>query len=496
MKKFKKIFAVLLTLAMVLGMGMTTFAAGVPSNADHANITIKGIADTDVTIKAYKIVEPEYEAGVGLTGYKVVAGYTIADDKNFVPTDSEIITIANTAATKQPENITFAPSTEGYVASVGAGEYLIIVESPNYTYNPMVVSAAYSNANDAASLGNSFVDASTNWDINGTTAFAKSSEVKTDKVVSNATQEVSGDVSYTITGTIPSYSAEYTNPTYKITDAYTNLTDVAEPTVTIGGKSTTKDTDYTYEPTENGFVITFLNVGSYANKSKDERAVSITYTAKIASTASVIDPATNTATLNYTHKPGETKDATPSTTNTYTFNIDEQLVKTGENNQPLAGSTFTLYKEGSTEAYKTCETAVANGKASIHFEGLNAGTYTMKETIATDGYSINDKVYTITIDQLTYDTDKNDKKLTGYTVTVLEDGTQKGIYHYSVNNGTVSLNPAGENEKNDTVVVQNTKLSSLPGTGGIGTTIFTIGGCAIMIIAAALFFASRRKAAK
>ena len=42
----------------------------------------------------------------------------------------------------------------------------------------------------------------------------------------------------------------------------------------------------------------------------------------------------------------------------------------------------------------------------------------------------------------------------------------------------------------------NTKLSSLPSTGGIGTTIFTIGGCAIMIIAAALFFASRRKAAK
>ena len=44
--------------------------------------------------------------------------------------------------------------------------------------------------------------------------------------------------------------------------------------------------------------------------------------------------------------------------------------------------------------------------------------------------------------------------------------------------------------------MNDTKLASLPGTGGIGTTIFTIGGCAIMIIAAALFFASRRKAAK
>ena len=41
-----------------------------------------------------------------------------------------------------------------------------------------------------------------------------------------------------------------------------------------------------------------------------------------------------------------------------------------------------------------------------------------------------------------------------------------------------------------------TKLSELPSTGGIGTTIFTIGGCAIMILAAGLFFASRRKESK
>ena len=46
------------------------------------------------------------------------------------------------------------------------------------------------------------------------------------------------------------------------------------------------------------------------------------------------------------------------------------------------------------------------------------------------------------------------------------------------------------------VGIQNTKISSLPSTGGIGTTIFTIGGCAIMILAAGLYFASRRKSAK
>ena len=42
----------------------------------------------------------------------------------------------------------------------------------------------------------------------------------------------------------------------------------------------------------------------------------------------------------------------------------------------------------------------------------------------------------------------------------------------------------------------NTKLSALPSTGGIGTTIFTIGGCVVMIAAAGLFFATRKKSAK
>ena len=41
--------------------------------------------------------------------------------------------------------------------------------------------------------------------------------------------------------------------------------------------------------------------------------------------------------------------------------------------------------------------------------------------------------------------------------------------------------------------LNDTKLSALPSTGGIGTTIFTIAGCVIMIAAAGLFFASRKK---
>ena len=124
MKKMRKIFAVLLTLAMVLGMSMTSFAAeNTPSDADTATITVTGIED-GATVKAYRIVEPQYNEH-GLYGYKVVSPYQIADTTNFVPTFDEITTIAKQVSGTA---ITLSGDLEhGYKATVGAGEYIVII---------------------------------------------------------------------------------------------------------------------------------------------------------------------------------------------------------------------------------------------------------------------------------------------------------------------------------------------------------------------------------
>ena len=97
-------------------------------------------------------------------------------------------------------------------------------------------------------------------------------------------------------------------------------------------------------------------------------------------------------------------------------------------------------------------TTLVATNGTLKVTGLDEGNYEFKETKAPTGYSVNseNKAFTITA---------NEEK------EVTED--------------------AGE--------FVNTKLSALPATGGIGTTIFTIVGCGIMIAAAGLFFASRRK---
>ncbi|MDR3894136.1 MAG: SpaA isopeptide-forming pilin-related protein, partial [Blautia sp.] len=107
-------------------------------------------------------------------------------------------------------------------------------------------------------------------------------------------------------------------------------------------------------------------------------------------------------------------------------------------------------QEGATKL-----TTDVNG--NIKVEGLYTGTYFFKEVKAPEGYSVN---------------------TTDVSVTLSQDGEAKEI---------IKTTPAN---------MYDTKLSSLPSTGGIGTTIFTIGGCLIMIVAAGLFFASRRKSAK
>ena len=104
---------------------------------------------------------------------------------------------------------------------------------------------------------------------------------------------------------------------------------------------------------------------------------------------------------------------------------------------------------------------------TVTFSGLGVGEYTITETKTLPGYNTIEPIkFTLTFN--------------AETKTFVSD------------NSAVTV---GTDNMLDTSIV-NQKGSLLPSTGGIGTTIFTVGGCAIMIIAAGLYFATRRKSAK
>ena len=204
----------------------------------------------------------------------------------------------------------------------------------------------------------------------------------------------------------------------------------------------------------------------------------------------------------------------------YTYQLAFLKTGEGEDADGLAGAQFGIYKDADCTQLIDVVTTNENGYAVS--ANVEYGTYYVKELVAPTGYSLNDKVYAITADWTTATTTSTaaETERTYTTTKPSDDALQVGwikdhtFYSFDVVGGNTDGYQAAylESEKTTTSTktdfvengdvggtallddaIPNTKLSTLPGTGGIGTTIFTIGGIVIMITAAGLFFANRRK---
>lgn len=214
----------------------------------------------------------------------------------------------------------------------------------------------------------------------------------------------------------------------------------------------------------------------------------------------------------------------------YTYQL--AFLKTGEGvddegnptTPGLADAVFGIYKD--KECKKLIDKVTTNENGYAVSTNVGAGSYYVKELVAPTGYSLNTEVYEIkanwttatttvtgTVTDRTYTTEQPSKDavqvgwikdrvfyaMDEFTAETAAAGGYEAAYLDSENTTTstgvtVTINQGvGSGTAILGTSIPNTKLSTLPGTGGIGTTIFTIGGCAIMIAAAALFFAGRRK---
>lgn len=553
MKKMKKILAMLLAVVMAMGMSLTVLAtegngeattAHKPTEEDKATATVENV-EAGATVTAYRIVEPTYN-DKGFTGYKVAEGVTLAN--MLEPTSDEVTGIAanklllatlTKETLKAPEGATGLTTFSG---PLGAGYWVVIVEGSEIqeVYNPMLVGIYYSveGSGDDNTLVNGTVDANSNWSLNSTPAYAKSEQPTIDKKITGSTGKDTSDgnesgndvavgdtVNFEIGTKIPSYSKSYTEVSVKITDTMGKGLTLADPTnlvVKVDNQevAAAKDT-YTYTPAEDkkSFEISFASAYALAHSGE---AVVVTYDAVLGTDAGVnFDPNTNTAKLIYTNDPSGATNEIEDKTYTYTFGIDanlfgsdgsawnkftEELLKTGEvrkiildsgeeiETTTLPGAEFTLTRtDGKTYA------AVSDENGYLSFTGLDAGTYTLQETKAPEGYSLNDAKIPVEITAVY----NGDGTLKSYAIKVNNENTSTYTATYDANEKgkvtNINCTPEHENDwsnVSDTHEIKNTKLASLPSTGGVGTTIFTIGGCAIMIVAAGLFFATRRKAEK
>lgn len=526
MKKLKKIFAVLLTLAMVLGMNMTSFAADhKPQSTDAAEITVNGVK-SGATVKAYKIAQGKWN-DQGFIGYEAVevGGVKIADVSK--PTRKEITDIAN--AVRHNTGITgvvLEESASGvYTKNLEVGEYLIVVtENGAYDttiYNPMVASVYYSTekSGDLNDQIGGIVSAEDNFVVDGQNAYAKSENPTIDKKIvepgsgnkKGDDTAIGDDINFEITTAFPAYSEAYTKAEFNIIDTLSaglTLTEDSVTVVSVGNNVPVKGTDYTVTVDGQTMTIFFTSDCILANKGAD---VTVRYTAQLNENAGInFDKNTNTVYAEYTNNPttegkGRTEE---KKTYHYTFGIDaaingrdsevtKEVYKINENGEvkvieadkdrvvvtgPLAGAKFELR----TKNGDVVRTVTSAQDGSLKMTGLDAGEYVLVETKAPQSYSLDATEHTFVI-TAGYNTDGT---LDWYKVTV--DG-HDSTYSATYNN---EKEPTIKYDEVASIGIKNTKLASLPSTGGIGTTIFTIGGCAIMIIAAALFFASRRKSAK
>ena len=408
------------------------------------------------------------------------------------------------------------------------GAYLIIVSNEETaTYNAMVASTNYKKDENGKNVIDAAKAMATAKKVTAPKLEKKIVETKEDgstEKVNGNTANIGDKVEYEVTvKNIPNYDGKY--PVFNVEDTLsTGLTYNNDVTISLKDETkevvTTLDKNTYCVDTSAGRNINLNFVddkfktmdpkNGYSLKAYKGQTLVIKYSATVNKNAAVNEPGNdNTAKVSYAKdssvqgNSGKSEDKTY----TYTFDIDgtaegsvtnKLITKVGivsgkANNDPLNGATFTLYTDDEcTKPYSngtwTNGQVITDTEGQMYMKGLKAGTYYLKETSAPDGFTLNDTVYTIEINETLNDEGKLDSWSIIINGATIENGSAES--RFTVTSTGVKQTIFAP------VSIVNTKISSLPSTGGIGTTIFTIGGCAIMIVAAGLFFATRRKTQK
>lgn len=493
---FKKIGALLVAAVMVLSMCTAVFAV------TPATITVNNL-DAKATISYLEIIVPDQTKETGwafangaAAKFHEVDGWAELTDQQII---WKLIKFKNENATV-PSGITAATASQFQAAMTNvetltfksdanvkgnkiiantAGVYAIkaiTTDTDNYAYSPMAAFVSFGTYTDVPTA---LTDVTVNAKRRTITIEKTSSE--TDGVV-----EINKEVTYTVKTNIPYITDDIKDVKYTITDTIEGADYSVDKagelavSVKIGDKEATNRT-VKVTTTQDGKKQFVLDLSDVAADRKNANAdVVISYKAIVKS-----EKVENTV------KPGDgTHTFTPATNTLYTGKITmTKTDDTKENPVALENAGFVIYREETTkvegkETKKTHYAIVKKDDTKANNEYVVTGWTESLDTAKADNNLIitgknGEAVVRGLDDTYTYKF-KEIKAPEGYSVNTT-DSTAKWETGQTADKRT------------GTASMSDTKLNSLPSTGGMGTYLFTIIGVVVMAGAAGAFFISRRK---
>ena len=503
-KRFSRF--IMMLMALLMGCHMAPVKAFAIESTDKGTITVNGVEEY-VSVTAYRLMDINYDFDVNQPKNPMymwtdgVAGWMTENYPEFIDKDNrnavneafsnaEEVKVAElydklavaikdgTVKAEEKEVVVEDDETTVVIDNLTMGNYFILIEGGLNVYRPL-----------SANVVPEFVDGE--WKMSSPVVSAKASSPSITKEITGELKEDNADigdtVSFELVAVIPSYPEHAKAKLFVVSDTLSEGLTLVEDSLKIYGVNSGKsnvliESGFTKskERSINDEAVSFALDFDY-NAISEYESLKITYDALLNEKAVVGEAGnSNIARLDYSNNPysADAYSTDGDETTVYTYGM--KISKVDEDtNEGLSGAEFTLSKDGQEIAFvgengvyhvaaageNGNAKVVVDGNGMLTLNGLDAGTYSLTEIKAPDGYV----------------------KLQHPVEIVISDNDM---------NGKAESNGQEHADGYVPVTVNNDKGFTLPVTGGMGTTLFNVAGVALMgsgLLLIAAYFLKRRR---